>query len=94
MRYENVSPSEIDGGFEFNGWHLGNRFEVCNPEYPDAANPIGADWDDFTCLKLERRDEYPYTVSFTPKPGYVVEYELTFRGWLPWRQQSLYVLSQ
>jgi hypothetical protein len=42
MRYENVSPSEIDGGFEFNGWHLGTRSATqSTPTRPTPSVPTG-----------------------------------------------------
>ncbi|MBV8803204.1 MAG: glycosyltransferase family 39 protein [Gammaproteobacteria bacterium] len=92
-----VSPSYIDGGSEFNGWYFGNRLETCNPSYPDKSKRISADWHDFTCLWGSfgaDSSKYIYTVSFVPKTGYTIDRQYTFRRWLPWREQELFVLKK
>jgi len=89
-----LSPGEIDGGFEFRGWHFGQRLANCASGGANATDAVNADWDDFRCLWPARRDEYPFAVGFLPRPGYEVMNEHAFRRWLPWRRQPLYVLRR
>jgi hypothetical protein len=95
MEYSKVLPEQIDGRFEFNGWYFGNRLEICNRKYQTIPKPANAVWSDFSCVWEESHvKKSPYTVSFLPKPGYVIEKQYSFRRWLPWREQILYVLRK
>ncbi len=94
MEQANVSPLNINGGSEFNGWYLGNNLETCNPDYsPEQTN---VDWESFTCLwgNLPKDNVDSYTVAFIPKEEYTIKNVYYFRRWLPWRQESLYVLRK
>ena len=91
MQSANVLPNKIVG-WEFNGWHFGNRIEICNPEFQKTSRPIRADWKDFSCLWYKADREY--TVSSVPKPGYQQQALYPFRRWLPWREEVLYVLRK
>ncbi len=56
MREEQVSPSQIDGGFEFNGWYL----------YRDDYD----DWNDEPDKSWYWVDKDDYVVAFKPITGY------------------------
>ncbi|MGG6266019.1 glycosyltransferase family 39 protein [Leptolyngbya sp. AN03gr2] len=92
-----ISPEQINGGFEFNGWHFGNRLETCSSKYRIQPRPKVAAWADFDCLWatwIETGRKYSYTVSFVPQAGYEIEQQYFFRRWLPWKQEQLYVLRK
>lgn len=94
MAESNISPQNISGGIEFNGWYLGNNIETCNPNYsPEQTN---VDWTSFTCLwgSLPEDNVDSYTVAFIPKEEYTIQKTYSFRRWLPWRKEFLYVLRQ
>jgi hypothetical protein len=91
MQSANVLPNQI-GGWEFNGWHFGNKIEICNPELQKISKLSRAGWEDFSCLWHNADREY--TVSSVPKPGYQQQTLYTFRRWLPWREEVLYVLHK
>ncbi|MBD2343412.1 ArnT family glycosyltransferase [Anabaena subtropica] len=92
MQESQISPHQINGGFEFNGWYFGNRLEICNPEYQQNTQQTSINWGDFTCLWGQ--GEYKYTVSFVPKAAYELEKEYSFKRWLPWRDEKLFVLRK
>jgi hypothetical protein len=77
---------------EFNGWYFGNRIETCNPEFQRSTTNPNVGWGDFSCLWADAAREY--TVSFTPKAGYKQQATYSFRRWLPWREEVLYVLHK
>lgn len=96
-----VLPEQIYGGFEFNGWHFGNRLETCNPDYargstgkPSTIDAIG--WGTFDCLWGENTAtfQYSYRLSFVDQPGYLRHRSYQFQRWLPWKNQNLYVLRK
>jgi hypothetical protein len=66
---QGVPLSDIDGGFEFSGWHGGgSRFEMCSPGR-DRSNFEGrAQWKDFDCI-WEAGMRQHYAFSFTERPG-------------------------
>lgn len=94
MAESNIPPQNISGGMEFKGWHLGNTLETCN--FDHSFEPTNADWTSFSCLwgNSPNTDVYSYTIAFIPKEGYVIEKTYSFRRWLPWRKESLYVLRK
>lgn len=91
-----VPPEQIDGGFEFNGWYLGNRLETCNPKYKTEPKPVNADWDTFVCLwgDTNHQFNYKYTIGFKAQPGYIIDKQYSFRRWLPLRDDTLYLLQK
>jgi hypothetical protein len=86
-----ISPNQINGGFEFNGWYFGNRIEICNPEYQKSAKSTSLNWNDFTCLLGNA--SHQYILAFVPpiNDSYNLEGQYSFRSWLPWREQNLYI---
>jgi hypothetical protein len=92
MQHSQVLPNQIGGGMEFNGWYFGNRIETCNPEFQRSTTNPKVGWGDFSCLWADADREY--TVSFTPKAGYEQQATYSFRRWLPWREEVLYVLHK
>lgn len=92
MEQRGITPAQIDGGFEFNGWFFGHRVETCNPTRPDRRVP---GWRDFTCLFNASRDPNRlYTLAFVPRDGYDVVGQVSFSRWLPRVRQELYVLRK
>jgi Dolichyl-phosphate-mannose-protein mannosyltransferase len=92
MESGKVKPDEIDGGFEFNGWYFGNNLKTCNPAYARNRKPTGVDFIDFTCLYENKH--WRYMMSYTTEAGFVIEAQYSFRRWLPWRNQTLYLLRR
>lgn len=86
-----VKPDQIDGGFEFNGWYFGNKLTTCNPEY-NGAKRTKVEPIDFKCLYDNKH--WQYQISYVPEAGFVIEEQYHFRRWLPWRDQTLYVLRR
>lgn len=87
-----VRPDQIDGGFEFNGWYFGNKLTICNPAYKASAGRTKVTPSDFKCLFDNER--WQYRVSYEPEAGFNIEDEYHFRRWLPWRDQTVYVLRR
>jgi hypothetical protein len=87
-----VPAERIFGGFEFNGWHFGQRLDTCNAAAARRSGPIGP--DAFDCLWGSDRSgsRYEYRTAFTQAPGYDIAETFSFRRWLPWSIQPLYVL--
>jgi hypothetical protein len=92
IQHSQVLPNQIGGGMEFNGWYFGNRIETCNPKFQRSTTNTNVGWGDFSCLWADADREY--TVSFTPKAGYEQQATYSFRRWLPWREEVLYVLHK
>ncbi|BBD69185.1 hypothetical protein NIES4072_34860 [Nostoc commune NIES-4072] len=92
MQEFQVSPNQINGGFEFNGWYFGNRLEKCNPKYQKSPRDSSGNWADFTCLW--GGNNYKYTISLVPQIGYKVEKTYSYRKWLLWSKENLYLLRQ
>lgn len=80
MQEEQVSPSRIDGGFEFNGWYL----------YSDDYD----DWKDEHDKSWYWVDKDDYVVSFNPLTGYEEVKLYSFSKWLPWGQGNILVLHK
>ncbi len=74
-----ISPNEIDGGFEFNGWHLGDPVKNYNPEHKDRWWWI---------------DKDNFIVSPVHLAGYTIESEYKFSTCLPIGIDKLYVLKK
>ena len=87
-----ITPNQIDGGFEFNGWYFGNNLKTCNLAYKisDTRTTVGP--IDFKCLYDNKN--WRYKMSYISEAGFVVEKQYHFRRWLPWRDQTLYVLRR
>jgi hypothetical protein len=92
MRERHISPGQIDGGFEFNGWHFGNKLETCNPEYRNGGNLRRVTWDDFRCLTHSNGSEF--IASFVPRNGYVIQKWYVFNWWFPWAEQNIFILRK
>jgi hypothetical protein len=91
---QSVPPQRIDGGFEFNGWHLGNDIQTCNPALDPTLRE--GQWSDFTCLEglLYGRERHDFALSFMEQPGWDAIARYPFRRWLPWREAWLLVLRR
>ncbi len=91
-----VLPEQIYGGFEFNGWYFGNQLETCNPSYQSSSESVDIGWGTFDCLwgNDTKAFQYFYRIGFIEQPGYVIDKQYSFKRWLPWRQQDLYVLKK
>lgn len=87
-----VKPNQIDGGFEFNGWYFGNNLKTCNPAYKRNATRTTVEPIDFKCLY--DNENWRYRMSYIPEAGFIIEKQYHFRRWLPWRDQTLYVLRK
>lgn len=80
MQDEQVLPSRIDGGFEFNGWYL-YRNDYDDWKYEPDKSWYWVDKDD-------------YVVSFNPITGYEEIKRYSFSRWLPWGQDKIIVLNK
>jgi hypothetical protein len=92
MQSAQVSPGQIGGGMEFNGWYFGHKIETCNPKFQRNAQPASGGWEDFSCLWDDANREY--RVALVPKSGYEPIARYPFRRWLPPREEVLYVLRK
>jgi hypothetical protein len=86
-----VGAEAVGGGWDFRGWHFGNRIETCNPDLSSAPAHTPA-WADFTCLN--DRSAERWVVSDAVRPGHRVEAEVPFRRWLPPRTERIYLLAK
>jgi hypothetical protein len=78
MQEEQVSPSRIDGGFEFNGWHL------YDPNYsPYQKRKNGEVW-----WWVEQDN---YLITFNPVEGYEITNKYLLKNWLPFRSDYILV---
>lgn len=75
---QNISPRQIDGGFEFNGWYL------YDDDYDDWLEEPEKSW-----YWVDRDD---YLVSLNPVLGYREINRYPFTTWLPPQQQNILVL--
>jgi hypothetical protein len=92
MEQPGITPAQIEGGFEFNGWFFGHRVETCNPARLDRKMP---GWGDFTCVFDAWKDPNRlYSLAFVPRDGYDVVCQVSFTRWLPRVRQELYVLRR
>ncbi len=92
MEVSQVLPSDIDGGFEFNGWYFGQKLEICNPDYKPSSPSSLVSWGDFSCLWGD--DSKPYTTSFSAREGYQIAKQYDVNSWLPFNMKSLFLLKK
>jgi hypothetical protein len=92
MENGKLQPNQINGGFEFNGWYFGNELRTCNPEYSNKAQPTRVGPIDFTCLF--ENEQWEYVASYVPEEEFTIEAQYSFRRWLPWKEQSLFILHK
>lgn len=79
INIDNVSPNQIDGGFEFNGWYQTKKERGSGDK--GAPSWWFVDQDD-------------YVVSFGAIAGFVPYRSYAFQSWLPYRMDSIYVLQK
>jgi len=83
-----ASPREIDGGFEYNAWHLAAELgtwptkEEARPGKPDDAKSWWWVVDD------------RYTLVFRPLPGYSISARVPYHRWLPPGTDAIYVVER
>jgi hypothetical protein len=92
MEDDKLEPSQIDGGFEFNGWYFGNKLSTCNAAYAKTGPSTKVGPIDFTCLF--ENEHWEYAASYVREPGFGIQAQYSFRRWLPWRDQNLYLLRK
>jgi hypothetical protein len=77
-----VSPRDVDGGYEFNGFYLYDR----NTDTADRADSRTRSWwwvsDD------------KYQIAFGPVIGYAVVKEYSYHRWLPPDKQKVLILRR
>ncbi|MBP8032942.1 MAG: hypothetical protein KAZ71_00010 [Bacteroidia bacterium] len=78
VKKKNVSPKNIDGGFEFNGWHAEDTKNY-------IASHKGRWWF------VENDD---YIVSPLEKAGYSVERAFGFSSWMSFKFDEILVLKK
>ncbi len=78
MQESQISPNQIDGGFEFNGWYLYDDFKY--KQKPDKS------W-----WWVDNDD---YIISFGPITGYEEVKRYPFSRWLPFGQENIFVLHK
>jgi hypothetical protein len=74
-----ISPSVIDGGFEFNGW-MAYRPKL-------RQGPV-------KCTDIITNDGKKYMVAFGPVPGYPILGCWAYKRWLPPYTNSIYLLEK
>jgi hypothetical protein len=79
---DHVNVQDIDGGFEFNGLYL----------YDPDVDVYQAMKDDTLSWWWVHRDTYQ--IGFGVVPGYTVIKEYSYRTWLPWKLQNIFVLRK
>lgn len=85
---EGRSVREIDGGVEFNGWHLAPELRTW-PSIEDARvgqSPTLKSW----WWVVDDR----FVASFNPLPGYREKWTIAWASWLGPRRQKLYILER
>jgi hypothetical protein len=92
MRELQIPPSQIDGGFEFEGWYFANSLAICNPGGAATRQATEVEFSTFTCLDDDPGREY--AVSYVQQAGYSIEKQYSFSRWLPRREQKLYLLRR
>lgn len=81
MQQEQISPNQIDGGFEFNGWYL------YSPDYPDyKKRKAKVPW-----WWVEKDD---YVIAFSPLQGYDIVKQYPLKNWLPFKFERILVLEK
>jgi hypothetical protein len=74
-----VSPHKIDGGYEFNGWMIGNYF----PDNPQ--NPNRSKW--FV-------DDDEYVVTFGNIDGYSIITQYPYQNYFPYETRNICILQR
>lgn len=92
MRKLQIPPSQINGGFEFEGWYFANSLATCNPGAAATRQAIEVEFGTFTCLDDDPAREY--AVSYVQQAGYTIEKQYSFSRWLPRREQRVYLLRR
>jgi len=95
---DHVPPTDIEGGFEFDGLYRFESFSA-GSRSEGAELDIAANYVLLERAKAAREgpvDSWPYAdrylVSFSPHVrGYAVRAQATYTRWLPWRTETLYV---
>ena len=83
-----VSPREIDGGMEFNAWHLAASLGT----WPsDAEARVG---QPFTRKSWWWVVDDRYVASFRPLPGHAVLRAVPYRRWLPPGEGRVFILER
>jgi hypothetical protein len=86
LQQSGISPHEIDGGYEFNGWYLfdpKDMYSITNT--PNPAKPEQSRW--FV-------DKDTYMITLGPLAKFEVFDEYTVDRWLPFSPGSIYVLHR
>jgi len=91
---KNIDPSEIEGGFEWNGWH--GRAEPNGT--PWLKSPAVARTDTNSLVLPFPRDYFPtvsghYALAFTVPTNTVVLTSLPYSRWLPPAQKEFYLVE-
>lgn len=76
-----IRPEELDGGFEFNSWHV---FAQTNRPARWNNSPAYAEWF----------ETVPYVVAFGPIEGFETVHRFPYRTWLPPREPEIVVLKR
>jgi hypothetical protein len=76
---QSVSPMEVDGGLEFNGWY------GYDPKYRDAGG---------ITLAGDMRHNNEYVLSMQPLPDFEVLSRYSYQRWLPWGAGEIVVLHK
>ena len=87
-----ISPEEIYGGMEFNGWHFGQTLETCNPNYKLDTKQTMVSWGDFSCLW--DYGNHPYIISFSPLDDYQVIKHYPINSLLPFSMRDILVFKK
>ncbi|HRH11854.1 MAG TPA: glycosyltransferase family 39 protein, partial [Bacteroidia bacterium] len=78
VKEKQISPQNIDGGFEFNAWHATDSRNY-------KASHTGRWW-------FVGQDEY--IISPVPRPGYTIERSFPFKSWMSFSFEEIFVLSR
>lgn len=84
MRDQRISPTQIDGGLEFNAWYL----------YEDVRDVHKPDWDRAGEKSWWWVHDDEYLISFGPVDGYRTFKEYSYTNWLPPHRQTVNVLKK
>ncbi len=79
MKDLKISPHNIDGGYEFNGWLLDKNFP------PDPKSPNRSWWS---------VDDDEYIVAFHNFDGYTIFKEYPYQNYLPYETKKIFVLHR
>ncbi len=89
---KHVRPTQIDGGFEFNGLYLyeakQQQLEAWRKSGGTIAAPLNATDDWYWLFDDE------YLVTFGERPGYDVIHQVGFTRWMPFGEKAIFVLHR